>query len=87
MYKGSHCFQVCLCLPKQIVADDILPNMTLRDTINRILNLNQCGDTTSDNTGSEAANLKRKRLLADRDIQQKKLDSGEAEQQRKKIRA
>ncbi|XWS10231.1 hypothetical protein CRYUN_Cryun39dG0057600 [Craigia yunnanensis] len=77
---------VCVC-QRQIVADDIVPNMTLRDTINRILNLNQCGDTTFDNNGSEAANLKRKRLLADRDIQQKKLDSGEAEQQRKKIRA
>ena len=76
---------VCVC-QRHIVADDIVPNMTLRDTINRILNLNQCGDTTSDNNVSEAANLKRKRLLADRDIQQKKLDSGEAEQKRTRKR-
>ncbi|XVF79280.1 hypothetical protein PTKIN_Ptkin14bG0209000 [Pterospermum kingtungense] len=58
------------------MADDVLPNMTLRDTITRILNLNlnQRGDTSSVNAGSGAANLKRK------------LDSGVAEQSMKKIR-
>ncbi|TYG71360.1 hypothetical protein ES288_D05G389800v1 [Gossypium darwinii] len=35
----------CVCR-RQIVADDILPNMTLRDTINRFLN-NQSGTETS----------------------------------------
>ncbi|XVE52944.1 hypothetical protein DITRI_Ditri02bG0164800 [Diplodiscus trichospermus] len=70
---------VCVCRRK-IVADDILPNMTLRVTINRILNLNQCGDTASDNSGSVAANMKTKPLLAEKEIQQKKLDSGDAEE-------
>ncbi|XWS10790.1 hypothetical protein CRYUN_Cryun38cG0027800 [Craigia yunnanensis] len=70
---------VCVC-QRKIVADDIIPNITLRVTINRILNLNQCGDTNSANTGSEATSMKRKRLFADEVIQQNKLDSGEAEQ-------
>ncbi|TYH74273.1 hypothetical protein ES332_D05G387400v1 [Gossypium tomentosum] len=35
----------CVCR-RQVVADDILPNMTLRDTINRFLN-NQSGTETS----------------------------------------
>ncbi|XWS10789.1 hypothetical protein CRYUN_Cryun38cG0027700 [Craigia yunnanensis] len=69
---------VCFCRRK-IVADDIIPNITLRVTINRILNLNQRGDTNSANTGSEATNMKWKRLFAEKEIQQKKLDSGEAE--------
>ncbi|XVF79279.1 hypothetical protein PTKIN_Ptkin14bG0208900 [Pterospermum kingtungense] len=74
----SHIFSksICVC-QRKIVADDILPNMTLRDTITRILNLNQnqCGDTSSANGGSGAANSKRK------------IDSGAVEQIMKNIRA
>ncbi|XP_022751608.1 E3 ubiquitin ligase PARAQUAT TOLERANCE 3-like [Durio zibethinus] len=60
---------VCVC-QRKIVADDILPNKTVRDTISRILN--QSGDTSSE------ANTEEK------EIQQKKADSGEAEQKRKR---
>ncbi|XVF79278.1 hypothetical protein PTKIN_Ptkin14bG0208800 [Pterospermum kingtungense] len=64
---------VCVC-QRKIMADDVLPNMTLRGTITRILKLNRHGDTSSVNAGSEAANLKRK------------LDSDVAEQSMKKLR-
>ncbi|XVF18344.1 hypothetical protein REPUB_Repub11eG0013600 [Reevesia pubescens] len=68
---------VCVC-QRKIVADDILPNMTLRDTISRIMNLNQSGDVASDNTRSEAANMKRKRLHEEKELQ----GSGETEEKR-----
>lgn len=73
---------ICVC-QRKIVADDVLPNMTLRDTITRIMNLNQL-----DNAGSEAPNLKRKRQLAENETHDlEKLNSGVAEQSLKKIRA
>ncbi|XP_022717816.1 E3 ubiquitin ligase PARAQUAT TOLERANCE 3-like [Durio zibethinus] len=64
---------VCVC-PWKIVSDDVLANMPLRDTINRILN--QSGDSTSNSAGTEAANMKRKHLLAAKEIQQKRPDLG-----------
>ncbi|KAF5477513.1 hypothetical protein F2P56_004146 [Juglans regia] len=40
---------VCVCGAKNILADDLLPNKTLRDTINRIL---EGGNSSADNAGS-----------------------------------
>lgn len=40
---------VCVCGVRDILADDLLPNKTLRDTINRIL---ESGNSSADNTGS-----------------------------------
>jgi hypothetical protein len=39
----------CVCGKKNIVADDLLPNKTLRHTINRIL---EGGSSSSENAGS-----------------------------------
>lgn len=40
---------MCVCGAKNILADDLLPNKTLRDTINRIL---EGGNSSADNAGS-----------------------------------
>ncbi|KAL4339322.1 hypothetical protein GQ457_08G026410 [Hibiscus cannabinus] len=40
---------VCICGASNILADDLLPNKTLRDTINRIL---ESGNSSADNAGS-----------------------------------
>ena len=39
----------CACGATNILADDLLPNKTLRDTINRIL---ESGNSSADNAGS-----------------------------------
>lgn len=39
----------CVCGATNILADDLLPNKTLRDTINRIL---ESGNSSADNAGS-----------------------------------
>ncbi|KAK8695223.1 hypothetical protein V6N13_000391 [Hibiscus sabdariffa] len=66
----------CVCRRK-IAVDDILPNMTLRATINRILNAES----------KDEAAMKRKQPLAeDETQQQKKLDFGEEEFTRKRQR-
>ncbi|KAK8487891.1 hypothetical protein V6N12_010277 [Hibiscus sabdariffa] len=66
----------CVCRRK-IAVDNILPNMTLRATINRILNAE----------GTDAAGMKRKQPLAENETQQqKKLDFGEEEFTRKRQR-
>jgi E3 ubiquitin-protein ligase RBBP6 len=41
---------VCVCGAKNILADDLLPNKTLRDTINRILEGG--GNSSAENAGS-----------------------------------
>lgn len=40
---------MCVCGATNILADDLLPNKTLRDTINRIL---ESGNSSADNAGS-----------------------------------
>lgn len=40
---------MCVCGARDILADDLLPNRTLRDTINRIL---ESGNSSADNAGS-----------------------------------
>ncbi|XP_039040094.1 E3 ubiquitin ligase PQT3-like [Hibiscus syriacus] len=66
----------CLCRRK-ITVDDILPNKTLRDTIDRIVNAESTG----------AAAMKRKDPPAENETQQqKKVDVGEAEFTRKRQR-
>ncbi|MED6149540.1 hypothetical protein PIB30_063508 [Stylosanthes scabra] len=40
---------MCVCGARNILADDLLPNKTLRDTINRIL---ESGNSSADNAGS-----------------------------------
>lgn len=40
---------VCICGARDVLADDLLPNKTLRDTINRIL---ESGTSSADNAGS-----------------------------------
>jgi hypothetical protein len=40
---------MCVCGKRNILADDLLPNKTLRHTINRILN---GGNSSSENAGS-----------------------------------
>ncbi|XP_021745891.1 E3 ubiquitin ligase PARAQUAT TOLERANCE 3-like isoform X1 [Chenopodium quinoa] len=40
---------ICVCGTRDILADDLLPNKTLRDTINRIL---ESGNSSADNGGS-----------------------------------
>ncbi|GMI95661.1 hypothetical protein like AT5G47430 [Hibiscus trionum] len=40
---------VCICGASNILADDLLPNKTLRDTINRIM---ESGNSSADNAGS-----------------------------------
>ncbi|KAL2895731.1 E3 ubiquitin ligase PQT3-like [Bienertia sinuspersici] len=40
---------VCICGARDVLADDLLPNKTLRDTINRIL---ESGNSSADNGGS-----------------------------------
>ena len=39
----------CVCLATNILADDLLPNKTLRDAINRIL---ESGNSSTENAGS-----------------------------------
>ena len=39
---------MCICGAKEILADDLIPNMTLRDTISRILE----SGSSSANSGS-----------------------------------
>lgn len=39
---------MCVCGVRDVLADDLLPNNTLRDTINRILDT---GNSSADNTG------------------------------------
>ncbi|XVF18338.1 hypothetical protein REPUB_Repub11eG0013000 [Reevesia pubescens] len=76
---------VCVCQRKIVAADDhILPNMNLRDMISRILI--QSGDSASDSAESEAANMKRKHLFTEKEIQQKKVDLDEEEQRKKRMR-
>lgn len=41
---------VCVCGATNTLADDLLPNKTLRDTINRILESG--GNSSADNAGS-----------------------------------
>jgi E3 ubiquitin-protein ligase RBBP6 len=41
---------MCVCGAKNILADDLLPNKTLRDTINRILEGG--GNSSAENAGS-----------------------------------
>ncbi|KAK8529524.1 hypothetical protein V6N13_102436 [Hibiscus sabdariffa] len=66
----------CVCRRK-ITVDDILPNMTLRATINRILNAGS----------KDTAAMKREQPLAENETQQqKKLDFGEEEFTRKRQR-
>ncbi|KAK8473928.1 hypothetical protein V6N13_131543 [Hibiscus sabdariffa] len=66
----------CICRRK-IAVDDILPNMTLRAAINRILNAGS----------KDATAMKRKQPLAENETQQqKKLDFGEEELTRKRQR-
>ncbi|KNA19128.1 hypothetical protein SOVF_064550 isoform B [Spinacia oleracea] len=40
---------ICVCGARDMLADDLLPNKTLRDTINRIL---ESGNSSADNAGS-----------------------------------
>jgi E3 ubiquitin-protein ligase RBBP6 len=40
---------MCVCGATNILADDLLPNKTLRDTINRIL---ESGNSSTENAGS-----------------------------------
>ena len=40
---------MCVCGATNILADDLLPNKTLRDTINRIL---ESGNSSAENAGS-----------------------------------
>lgn len=40
---------MCICGATNILADDLLPNKTLRDTINRIL---EAGNSSAENAGS-----------------------------------
>lgn len=40
---------VCVCGATDVLADDLLPNKTLRDTINRIL---ESGNSSTENAGS-----------------------------------
>lgn len=40
---------ICVCGATNILADDLLPNKTLRDTINRIL---ESGNSSAENAGS-----------------------------------
>lgn len=40
---------MCICGATNILADDLLPNKTLRDTINRIL---ESGNSSAENAGS-----------------------------------
>ncbi len=40
---------ICVCGATNILADDLLPNKTLRDTINRIL---EAGNSSGENAGS-----------------------------------
>lgn len=40
---------MCVCGAQNILADDLLPNKTLRDTINRIL---ESGNSSAENAGS-----------------------------------
>ncbi|XP_010673210.2 E3 ubiquitin ligase PQT3-like isoform X1 [Beta vulgaris subsp. vulgaris] len=40
---------ICVCGARDVLADDLLPNKTLRDTINRIL---ESGNSSADNAGS-----------------------------------
>ncbi|XP_074268931.1 E3 ubiquitin ligase PQT3-like [Silene latifolia] len=42
---------ICVCGANNILADDLLPNKTVRDTINRIL---ESGNSSADNVGSAA---------------------------------
>lgn len=40
---------MCVCEAKNVLADDLLPNKTVRDTINRIM---ESGNSSTENAGS-----------------------------------